>query len=154
MKLRFQIVQYALYITSCRLYFLVKSAPFFTAATAALAAINSEIGSMIYPFNTSDKRSMMIAPALPIKIVSIFFRRAQIPLYLSAHTSSCVFNLASKSSTTYPFSFCSNFYPRLIRFVPVIHFAINRHCYWWLPLSIFVQSPTCIRLRRNKRINV
>lgn len=136
MELRFQIVQYALYITSRRLYFLVKSAPFFTAATAALAAINSEIGSMIYPFRTSDKRSMMIAPALPIRIVSIFFRRAHIPLYRSAHTCSCVFNLASKSSTTYPFSFCSNFYPRLIRFVPAIHLAISRHGNWRLPNNI------------------
>ena len=136
MELRLQIIKYALYITSCRLYFLVKSAPFFTAATAALAAINSEIGSMIYPFSTSDKRSMMIAPALPIKIVSIFFRRAQIPLYLSAHTSSCVFNLASKSSTIYPFLSGSNFYPRLIRFVPAIHLAISRHSCWCLPSNI------------------
>ena len=136
MKLRLQIIKHALYITSCRLYFLVKSAPFFTAATAALAAINSEIGSMIYPFSTSDKRSIMIAPALPIRIVSIFFRRAHIPLYLSAHTSSCVFNLASKSSTTYPFLFGSNFYPRLIRFIPAIHSTIYRHCYWRLPNNI------------------
>jgi hypothetical protein len=80
MKLRFQIIEHALYITSGRLYFLVKSTAFFTAATAALAAINSDMGSMIYPFSTSDRSSMMIAPALPIRIVSIFLRRAQIPL--------------------------------------------------------------------------
>lgn len=140
MKLRFQIVQYALYITSRRLYFLVKSAPFFTAATAALAAINSEIGSMIYPFNTSDKSSMMIAPALPIRIVSIFFRRAHIPLYRSAHTNSCAFNLASKSSTIYPFLLGGDFCPRLIFFIPNIKLAISRHWYWWLPLAgIFIQ---------------
>lgn len=95
-----------------------KAHPFFASEIAVCAAASRVSGSMLYPFSTSDNRSMMIAPALPIRIVSIFFSRAQMPLYLSAQTSSCVFNLASKSSTIYPFSFCNNFYPRGSGFIP------------------------------------
>ncbi len=67
---------------------LYKAHPFFASAIAVCAAASRVSGSMLYPLKTSDNRSIMIAPALPIRIVSIFLRRAHMPLYLSAQTSS------------------------------------------------------------------